>query len=168
MRICAIAGVISSLDVLLMPKFAANLSMMFTEHAFLDRFDAAAEAGFRRWSFFSLRPSARGDCRTPGAQSAYAGSVQPAAGRLGSGERGLAAVRDRFAEFKSGVSQALDSLAATGVKRVHMTAGNAARSEPKAEASYRRAIEYAAPVLAGPGLTFFWSRSMSATCRATS
>ena len=29
-----------------MPRFAANLSMMFTEHPFLDRFDAAAKAGF--------------------------------------------------------------------------------------------------------------------------
>ena len=34
-----------------MPKFAANLSMMFTEHAFLDRFDAAAEAGFAAVEF---------------------------------------------------------------------------------------------------------------------
>ena len=34
-----------------MPKFAANLSMMFTEHAFLDRFDAAADAGFAAVEF---------------------------------------------------------------------------------------------------------------------
>ena len=34
-----------------MPKFAANLSMMFNDHAFLDRFDAAAEAGFAAVEF---------------------------------------------------------------------------------------------------------------------
>ena len=55
-------------------------------------------------------------------------------------------------EFKSGVARALDYVAATGVKRVHMMAGNAARSDPKAEASYRRAIEYAAPIFAERGV----------------
>ena len=34
-----------------MPRFAANLSMMFTEHAFLDRFEAAAKAGFKAVEF---------------------------------------------------------------------------------------------------------------------
>ena len=40
-----------------MPKFAANLSMMYTEHPFLDRFEAAAKDGFKAVEFFvPLRP----------------------------------------------------------------------------------------------------------------
>jgi 2-dehydrotetronate isomerase len=136
-----------------MPKFAANLSMMFTEHAFLDRFDAAAEAGFAAVEFlfpYDHPPEAIGERlrRNRLAQALF--NLPP--GRFEDGERGLAALPDRFAEFKSGIARALDFVAATGVGRVHMMAGNAARSDPKAEASFRRAIEYAAPVLAGLGV----------------
>ncbi len=73
-------------------------------------------------------------------------------GRWEEGDRGLAALPGRFDEFRSGVAQALDYVAATGVRRVHMMAGNAARSDAKAEASYRRAIEYAAPIFAERGV----------------
>ena len=51
-----------------MPKFAANLSMMFTEHAFLDRFDAAAEAGFAAVEF--LFPTIIRPRRSPSGSSA--------------------------------------------------------------------------------------------------
>jgi hydroxypyruvate isomerase len=136
-----------------MPKFAANLSMMFTERAFLDRFDAAAEAGFAAVEFlfpydYPPGPIAERLKRNRLTQALF--NLPP--GRWEDGERGLAALSDRFEEFKSGVARALDYVAATGVKRVHMMAGNAARSDPKAEASYRRAIEYAAPVLFGRGV----------------
>ena len=136
-----------------MPKFAANLSMMFTEHAFLDRFDAAAEAGFAAVEFlfpYDHPPEAVAERLNRNRLTQALFNLPP--GRWEDGERGLAALPDRFAEFKSGVARALDYVAATGVKRVHMMAGNAARSDPSAEASYRRAIEYAAPVLAGRGV----------------
>ena len=43
-----------------MPRFSANLSMLFTEHDFLDRFDAAATAGFKGVEYLGpLRPSRR-------------------------------------------------------------------------------------------------------------
>ena len=136
-----------------MPKFAANLSMMFTEHGFLDRFDAAAEAGFAAVEFlfpYDHPPEAIAERLQRNRLTQALFNLPP--GRWEDGERGLAALPDRFAEFKSGVARALDYVAATGVKRVHMMAGNASRSDPKAEASYRRAIEYAAPVLAGRGV----------------
>jgi hydroxypyruvate isomerase len=136
-----------------MPKFAANLSMMFAEHPFLDRFDAAAEAGFAAVEFlfpYDHPPEAIAERLTRNRLTQALFNLPP--GRFEDGERGLAALPDRFAEFKSGVARALDYVAATGVKRVHMMAGNAARSDPKAEESYRRAIEYAAPVLAGRGV----------------
>jgi 2-dehydrotetronate isomerase len=136
-----------------MPKFAANLSMMFTEHAFLDRFDAAAEAGFAAVEFlfpYDHPPEAVAERLKRNRLTQALFNLPP--GRWEDGERGLAALPDRFEEFKSGVARAIDYVAATGTKRVHMMAGNAARSDPKAEASYRRAIEYAAPVFAGRGV----------------
>ena len=136
-----------------MPKFAANLSMMFTEHAFLDRFDAAAEAGFAAVEFlfpYDHPPEAIAERLKRNRLTQALFNLPP--GRWDEGERGLAALPGRFDEFKSGVTRALDYAAATGVSRVHMMAGNAARSDPKAEASYRRAIEYAAPILAERGV----------------
>jgi hydroxypyruvate isomerase len=136
-----------------MPKFAANLSMMFTEHAFLDRFDAAAEAGFAAVEFlfpYDHPPEAIAERLKRNRLTQALFNLPP--GRWQDGERGLAALSDRFAEFKAGVARALDYVAATGVERVHMMAGNAARSDPEAEASYRRAVDYAAPVLAERGV----------------
>ena len=67
-----------------MPKFAANLSMMFQEIGFLDRFDAAARRRLQGGRVpVPLRPPARGDRRAAGAQSAVAGAVQHGARRLG-------------------------------------------------------------------------------------
>jgi len=136
-----------------MPKFAANLSMMFTEHAFLDRFEKAAEAGFAAVEFlfpYEHPPEAIAERLKRNRLTQALFNLPP--GRWQDGERGLAALPDRFEEFKSGVAHALDYVAATGVKRVHMMAGNAKRSDPKAEASYRRAIEHAAPVFAARGV----------------
>jgi 2-dehydrotetronate isomerase len=136
-----------------MPKFAANLSMMFTEHPFLDRFDKAAEAGFAAVEFlfpYDHPPEAIAERLKRNRLTQALFNLPP--GRWQDGERGLAALPDRFDEFKSGVARALDYVAATGVKRVHMMAGNAKRSDSKAEASYKRAIAHAAPILAGRGV----------------
>ena len=124
-----------------MPKFAANLSMMFVEHAFLDRFDAAADAGFAAVEFlfpYDHAPEAIAARLERNHLTQALFNLPP--GRWEEGERGLAALPDRFEEFKSGLTRALDYVAATGVKRVHMMAGNASRSDAEAEASYRRAI----------------------------
>ena len=67
-----------------MPRFAANLTMMFTEWPFLDRFDAAAQAGFTAVEYlfpYEHPPDAIAERLAP--QRPDAGSVQPAAGRLG-------------------------------------------------------------------------------------
>ena len=136
-----------------MPKFAANLSMMFTEHAFLDRFDAAAEAGFAAVEFlfpYDHPPEAIAERLERNRLTQALFNLPP--GRWDEGERGLAALPARFDEFKSGLTRALDYVAATKVKRVHMMAGNASRKDAEAEASYRRAIAYAAPILAERGV----------------
>ena len=66
-----------------MPRFAANLTMMFTEHPFLDRFAAAADAGFEAVEFLFPYEA------TPDEVAERAGTVQHAARRLG--ERGAGA-----------------------------------------------------------------------------
>jgi hydroxypyruvate isomerase len=47
-----------------MPKFNANLSMMFNEVDFLDRFAAAAKAGFKGWNSYFLTLTTRSNWRT--------------------------------------------------------------------------------------------------------
>jgi 2-dehydrotetronate isomerase len=136
-----------------MPIFAANLTMMFTEWPFLDRFDAAAEAGFTAVEYlfpYESAPEAIGErlARNRLQQALF----NLPAGDFAAGERGLAALPDRFEEFKSGLERALDYAAATGVTRLHLLAGLADPADPQAAASYHRAIVHAAGRLAEKGI----------------
>ncbi|MGQ3001089.1 MAG: 2-oxo-tetronate isomerase [Hydrogenophaga sp.] len=107
-----------------MPRFAANLSMLYPELEFLDRFEAAAKDGFQAVEY--LFP--------------YAYPVQELAARLkanglqqvlfnmppghwDAGERGLASLPGRQAEFRAGVHQALEYAAALDCPRLHAMAG---------------------------------------------
>ena len=73
-----------------MPRFAANLSMMFTEVPFLDRFEAAAKAGFTAVEFlFPYDHPAEAVGEAAARQRPDAGAVQPAAGQLGRRRKGL-------------------------------------------------------------------------------
>ena len=92
-----------------MPRFAANLSLLFTEVDFIDRFAAAARAGFRAV-----------ECQFPYAETADRIAEQLRqhdlqmvlhnlpAGDWAAGERGIACHPDRIAEFRRGVAQAID------------------------------------------------------------
>jgi hydroxypyruvate isomerase len=136
-----------------LPKFAANLSMMFTEHSFLDRFDAAADAGFSSVEFlfpYDHTPAAIAERLRRNDLTQALFNLPP--GDWSAGERGIAALPGRFEEFTSGLRRALEYVEATGVKRIHMMAGNARRADGEAEASYRRAILHAAPLLAARGV----------------
>ena len=82
--------------------------MMFNEVPFLDRFDAAAKAGFTAVEFlFPYEHPAEADRRAAEAQRADPGAVQSAAGRLGAGEKGFAALPERFDDFKASCDTAL-------------------------------------------------------------
>ena len=136
-----------------MPRFAANLSLMFTEHAFLDRFGAAAEAGFSAIEFlfpYEHPPEAIAERlqRFGLAQALF--NLPP--GDFAGGERGLAALPERFEEVKAGVETALRYAEATGVRRLHLMAGLAEAADPRAQAAYRRAVIHAAGRLAEHGL----------------
>src|ERR1700692_475804 len=91
-----------------MPRFAANLGFLFTELAFLDRFDAAARAGFKGVEFASPYEYPATELRS---RLSAAGVTQvlinSPAGNRAAGERGFACVPGREADFRDGVNQAL-------------------------------------------------------------
>jgi hydroxypyruvate isomerase len=136
-----------------MPKFAANLTMMFTEWEFLDRFAAAAEHGFEAVEF--LFPYAHSPDeiarRLEGAGLTLALFNLPP-GNWEAGERGLAAVPGREAEFRAQFARALPYAEATGVKRLHLMSGLASRANPEACAAYASAIRHAAAAVAPLGI----------------
>jgi 2-dehydrotetronate isomerase len=136
-----------------MPRFAANLSMMFNELPFLDRFDAAAQAGFTAVEYlfpYDYPPEVVADRLIKNRLTQALFNLPP--GNWDAGERGLAALTDRFDELRDGVAMALTYAAATRAKRVHLMAGNADRGDPKAIASYRKAVAWVAERVGAAGL----------------
>ena len=107
-----------------MPRLAANLSMMFTEIPFLDRFESASKAGFKAVEFlFPYEfPAAEIKRRLDAAGLAQVLFNMPP-GDWSKGERGLTALPGRQQEFRDGVKQALDYAAALDCKLVHAMAG---------------------------------------------
>jgi len=136
-----------------MPRFAANLSLMFTEVAFLDRFAAAAEAGFTAVEFlfpYAHPREAIADRLVRHGLTLAVFNLPP--GDWTAGERGLAALPDRFAELRAGVETGLAYAAATGVARLHLMAGLADGRDPGARDAYRRAVAWTAERVARDGL----------------
>lgn len=117
-----------------MPRFAANLSMMFTEVPFLDRFDAAAQAGFTAVEFlfpYEHPAEAIGERLKRNGLTQALFNLPP--GDWNAGEKGFAAIPSRFSDLKASLETALPYAKATGVKRLHLwraspTAGSASRS----------------------------------------
>jgi hydroxypyruvate isomerase len=107
-----------------MPRFAANLSMMFNEHGFLDRFAAAAAAGFEAVEFLFPyeHPAAELRRRLDDAGLKQALFNAPP-GDWAAGERGLACLPGRQAEFRDSVRRALEYAAVLDCPRVHLMAG---------------------------------------------
>ncbi len=107
-----------------MPRLAANLTMLFTEHPFLERFPAAAAAGFEHVEFlFPYEYSAaevRGAVRDANLEVVL---FNLPAGDWAAGERGLAALPDRVQEFRAGVERALEYAAELDCPRLNCLAG---------------------------------------------
>lgn len=107
-----------------MPRFAANLSMMYTEHSFLERLKAAAEDGFTAVEFlfpYEFEPQAIADALAANGLEQVLFNTVP--GDMQAGERGLAAVPGRTADFLAGVDRALAYAGVLGCKRLHAMAG---------------------------------------------
>jgi hydroxypyruvate isomerase len=107
-----------------MPRFAANLNFLFTELPFLDRFEAAATAGFAAVEAVNLYEGTPEEvaARLKGNGLTLALFNMPM-GDATAGERGLTALKGREGAFWSGFETALGYAAATGGRRIHLPAG---------------------------------------------
>jgi hydroxypyruvate isomerase len=109
-----------------MPKFAANLTMLFNEVPFLDRFEAAAKAGFKAVEFLFpyAYPIAELQQRLKAHDLKLVLHNLPA-GDWDAGERGVACHPDRVDEFRAGVARGIEYGTALGVPHLNCLAGKA-------------------------------------------
>ena len=107
-----------------MPRFAANLSFLFTELPFLDRFEAAAKAGFKAVESTNVyeAPASEIAARLK-ANGLTMALLNTPAGNAEAGERGLAALPGREKDFDPAIVNALRYAEATGCRRIHVLAG---------------------------------------------
>jgi len=134
-----------------MPRFAANLSMLYPELDFLDRFEAAARDGFQAVEFlFPYACEAKelaARLKTHGLQQVLFNAPP---GDWDAGEKGLACLPGREAEFEAGIARALDYAQALACPRIHVMAGlvpagvDRAAVRPTYIANLRRAAALAA------------------------
>jgi hydroxypyruvate isomerase len=139
-----------------MPRFSANISMLFKEVEFPERFDAAAQAGFKAveiqfpygWSKRQLGEIAR-----------HAGVevvlINIPAGDPEKGDRGIACLPSRIAEFREGLAKAIEYAKALGCRQMNCLAGVSPPNVDDAtlRGTYVANLRYAAGELALYGMT---------------
>jgi hydroxypyruvate isomerase len=135
-----------------MPKLAANLSMLFPERAFLERFSAAAAAGFRYVEYQFPYPHGAAEV----ADAARGAGVEVVlhnlpAGDMARGERGIACLPGRERDFREGVARAIEYAKAAGCPRLNCLAGLASE-DPRHFDTLVANVRYAARRLAEVGL----------------
>jgi 2-dehydrotetronate isomerase len=139
-----------------MPRFAANLTMMYNEHAFLDRFAAAARDGFDavEYLFPYDHPAAEVKARLEENGLTQALFNAPP-GDWAAGERGLAALPGREDEFRRGIDKALDYARVLGNRKLHVMAGIVASEDTRAQQRelYLKHLDYAAQAARGEDIT---------------
>ena len=114
-----------------MPRFAANLTMLFTELPFLDRFDAAARAGFQAVEFLFPYAFEANDIKARlDANGLQLVLHNLPAGDWDAGERGIACHPDRVEEFRAGVERAIAYAQTLGVKQLNCLVGKAPAGVP--------------------------------------
>ncbi|VVD97639.1 hydroxypyruvate isomerase [Pandoraea pneumonica] len=139
-----------------MPRFAANLTLLYQEVPFLERFRAAAADGFRGVECLFPYEHPANEIR---ARLDDAGLTQvlfnTPGGDWASGERGLAALPGREAQFRDGVELALDYADTLGCRQLHVMAGcpDAAQSLERCRAVYLENLAFAAERAAAHGVT---------------
>lgn len=107
-----------------MPRFAANLSMLYPKHDFLDRFAAASADGFEAVEYLFPYDYSAADLKQRLDDNGLVQALFNAPpGDWAKGERGTASLPGREAEFRAGFERALDYAAVLGNTRVHVMAG---------------------------------------------
>jgi 2-dehydrotetronate isomerase len=139
-----------------MPRLAANLTFMYQEHAFLDRFAAAARDGFRGVEYlFPYEHPARelaARLRDNGLEQALFNAPP---GDWAGGERGIASLPGREDEFRQSIDTALEYARVLGNKRLHFVAGLVQPGVERARQRevYVKNLALAAKACAGEGIT---------------
>jgi hydroxypyruvate isomerase len=141
-----------------MPRFAANLNWLFTEHPFLDRFGAARAAGFAGVEF----PSPYEHPKEAIAERLLEHGLECVLFNLPSGDKsrgdfGLGCRPERVDEFRAGVARAIEYARALGTKQVNVIAGKAAPGDDPARLweTLIGNLRYAARETRAAGLTLF-------------
>lgn len=137
-----------------MVKLAANLSMMFTDLPFIDRFTAAAQAGFTAVEFmFPYEESAASIGKALRDNGLVLALFNMPAGDWAAGERGLGALPGREHEFREGAQLALDYARELGCRRLHLMAGKKAGLELDAcRKTLVANVRFAAGLVEGDGI----------------
>lgn len=130
-----------------MPKFAANLTMLFNEVPFLNRFERAHHAGFQAVEF--LFPYAYSATEIRQLLDQYKLNLvlhNLPAGNWDSGERGIACLPDRKQEFRESVSMAIEYAKVLKVKQLNCLAGKApvAANQKELHQTFVENLTYAA------------------------
>jgi hydroxypyruvate isomerase len=138
-----------------MPRFAANLSMLFTEVPFLDRFERAARAGFSVVELqfpYEATAAAIHDRMVANRLTMVLHNLP--AGDWAAGDRGIACQPARVAEFRAGVARAVDYATTLGVPQLNCLAGKAPEGVPDAlvRATFVENLRFAAAALKVAGL----------------
>jgi hydroxypyruvate isomerase len=138
-----------------MPKFNANLTMLFNEVDFLDRFKAAKDAGFNGVEYLFPYTYRKEDIVERLQANGLAQVLHNLpAGDWGKGERGIACLPDRVGEFEDGVGKAIDYATALQCKQLNCLAGIAPPGiDPtKVRETFVRNLQFAAAKLKAAGI----------------
>jgi hydroxypyruvate isomerase len=133
-----------------MPKLSANLSFLFPELPFLDRFAAAKAAGFSAVEFaFAYEHPADQVARAAKAAGVEVVLMNLPPGDWEAGERGLSALAGRESDFRAALDRAILYAEAAGCRRLHAMAGVGPTA---AEEVFVKNLAGAAALLAGRGI----------------
>ncbi|CAK0557382.1 hydroxypyruvate isomerase [Burkholderia pseudomallei] len=139
-----------------MPHFAANLTMMYNEHAFLERFAAAARDGFKavEYLFPYEFPAAELKARLD-AHGLVQALFNAPPGDWAAGERGIASLPGREDEFRRAIDTALDYARVIGNDTLHVMAGLIAPTQDRARHRdvYLRNLAHAAEAARAQNVT---------------
>ncbi|KGX68286.1 xylose isomerase-like TIM barrel family protein [Burkholderia pseudomallei TSV28] len=139
-----------------MPRFAANLTMMYNEHAFLERFAAAARDGFKavEYLFPYEFPAAELKARLD-AHGLVQALFNAPPGDWAAGERGIASLPGREDEFRRAIDTALDYARVIGNDTLHVMAGLIAPTQDRARHRdvYLRNLAHAAEAARAQNMT---------------
>jgi hydroxypyruvate isomerase len=139
-----------------MPRFCANISTLFLERPFPERFEAAARAGFAAVEIqFPYGWDARELADRAKRAAVEIVQINLPAGDHGRGDRGIACIPSRAAEFRAGVAQALAYAKTLGCRQMNCLAGIAPHgvSEAKLRETFLANVRWAAAELARAGMT---------------